>query len=220
MTGTSAGASALAPTPNTFNFESHTVRVVMRDDEPWFVATDVCVALGLSNPSEAMRSLDSDERMTLSLTEGHSGRRGGARLQTIISESGMYTLVLRCRDAVKPGTVPHRFRKWVTSIVLPAIRKTGQFTAQPCIDDAPAAARTPADLASLYPADVERALQLLNKHIYQADRYTGMLIVLQDDEAKEPVVISAGSYRHKRARALTDFARASVQISDLIEAGV
>ena len=47
-----------------------------------------------------------------------------------------------------------------------------------------------------------------------------MLIVLQDDEAKEPVVISAGSYRHKRARALTDFARASVQISDLIEAGV
>ena len=132
----------------------------------------------------------------------------------------MYALVLRCRDAMKPGTVPHRFRKWVTSIVLPAIRKTGQFTVQPCIDDAPAAARTPADLASLYPADVERALQLLNKHIYQADRYTGMLIVLQDDEAKEPVVISAGSYRHKRARALTDFARASVQISDLIEAGV
>ncbi|MGN8088049.1 BRO-N domain-containing protein [Ralstonia sp. 22086] len=220
MTINLSSASALASTPNTFNFESHSVRVVMRDDEPWFVATDVCMALGLSNPSEAMRSLDSDERMTLSLTEGHSGRRGGARLQTIISESGMYTLVLRCRDAVKPGTVPHRFRKWVTSIVLPAIRKTGQFAAQPCIDDAPAAARTPADLASLYPADVERALQLLNKHIYQADRYTGMLIVLQDDEAKEPVVISAGSYRHKRARALTDFARASVQISDLIEAGV
>ncbi|CAJ0807216.1 hypothetical protein LMG19087_00045 [Ralstonia wenshanensis] len=47
-----------------------------------------------------------------------------------------------------------------------------------------------------------------------------MLIVLQDDEAKEPVIISARSYRHKRARALTDFARASVQISDLIEAGV
>ncbi|CAJ0773655.1 hypothetical protein [Ralstonia chuxiongensis] len=47
-----------------------------------------------------------------------------------------------------------------------------------------------------------------------------MLIVLQHDDAKEPVVISAGSYRRKRARALTDFARASVQISDLIEAGV
>jgi len=70
------------------------------------------------------------------------------------------------------------------------------------------------------PADVERALQLLNKHLYQADRYTGMLIVLQHDDAKEPAVISADTYRHERARALTDFARASVQISELIEAGV
>ncbi|WP_024972659.1 hypothetical protein [Ralstonia pickettii] len=63
------------------------------------------------------------------------------------------------------------------------------------------------------------ALQLLNKHLYQADRYTGMLIVLQHD-AKEPAVISSGTYRRERARALTDFARASVQISELIEAGV
>ncbi|MCO5411213.1 Bro-N domain-containing protein [Ralstonia mojiangensis] len=216
MTGTSVGASALAPTPNTFNFESHAVRVVMRDDEPWFVAADVCRALQLTNPTKALLSLDADEKALTSI----QGLSRGNDQANVISESGMYTLVLRCRDAMKPGTVPHRFRKWVTSIVLPAIRKTGQFTAQPCIDDAPAAARTPADLASLYPADFERALQLLNKHIYQADRYTGMLIVLQHDEAKEPVVISAGSYRHKRARALTDFARASVQIPDLIEAGV
>ena len=212
MTGNLSSAPALAPTPNTFNFESHAVRVVMRDDEPWFVATDICDALNIQNASQVIARLDQDERSMFNI-----GRQGAAH---IVSESGMYTLVLRCRDAVKPGTVPHRFRKWVTSIVLPAIRKTGQFTAQPCIDAAPATARTPADLASLYPADVERALQLLNKHIYQADRYTGMLIVLQHDEANEPVVISAGSYRHKRARALTDFARASVQISDLIEAGV
>ncbi|MFX3549979.1 BRO family protein [Ralstonia mannitolilytica] len=188
----------------------------MRNDEPWFVAADVCRALQLTNPTKALLSLDADEKALTSI-QGLS--RGNDRAN-VISESGMYALVLRCRDAVKPGTVPHRFRKWVTSIVLPAIRKTGQFTAQPCIDAAPAAARSPADLASLYPADVERALQLLNKHIYQADRYTGTLIVLQADDAKEPVVISAGSYRHKRSRALTDFARASVQISDLIEAGV
>ena len=213
MTGTSVGASALAPTPNTFNFESNAVRVVVRDGEPWFVAADLCAALHLD--ATAIRKLDDDEKGLHSMQT-----LGGTQSMAVISESGMYTLVLRCRDAMKPGTVPHRFRKWVTSIVLPAVRKTGHFTAQPCIDDAPAAARTPADLASLYPADVERALQLLNKHIYQADRYTGMLIVLQDDDAKEPVVISAGSYRHKRARALTDFARASVQISDLIEAGV
>lgn len=46
----------------------------------------------------------------------------------IISESGMYTLILRCRDAVKKGSVPHRFRKWVTAEVLPQIRKTGSYT--------------------------------------------------------------------------------------------
>ncbi|CAJ0816838.1 hypothetical protein LMG19087_02893 [Ralstonia wenshanensis] len=187
----------------------------MRDDEPWFVAADVCAALEIANSRDALMKLDADKKGV-----GLTDTLGGRQQVAIVSESGMYALVLRCRDAMKPGTVPHRFRKWVTSIVRPTIRKTGQFTAQPCIDAAPAAARTPADLASLYPADVERALQLLNKHIYQADRYTGMLIVLQDEDAKEPVVISAGSYRHKRARALTDFARASVQISDLIEAGV
>ncbi|CAJ0683180.1 BRO-N domain-containing protein [Ralstonia holmesii] len=213
MTDTSVGASALAPTPNTFNFESHAVRVVLRDGEPWFVAADLCAALHLD--ATAIRKLDEDEKGLHSMQT-----LGGTQSMAVISESGMYTLVLRCRDAVNPGTVPYRFRKWVTSIVLPAIRKTGQFTAQPRIDAAPRAALTPEELASLYPADVERALQLLNKHIYQADRYTGMLIVLQHDDAKEPVVISAGSYRHKRARALTDFARASVQISDLIEAGV
>ncbi|MGN6262954.1 MAG: BRO-N domain-containing protein, partial [Ralstonia sp.] len=193
MTGTSVGASALVPTPNTYKFESHSVRVVMRDDEPWFVAADVCRALQLTNPTKALLSLDADEKALTSI----QGLSRGNDQANVISESGMYALVLRCRDAVKPGTVPYRFRKWVTSIVLPSIRKTGQFTAQPRIDAAPRAALTPEELASLYPADVERALQLLNKHIYQADRYTGMLIVLQHDDAKEPVVISAGSYRHK-----------------------
>ena len=213
MTGTSVGASALAPTPNTFNFESNAVRVVVRDGEPWFVAADLCAALHLD--ATAIRKLEEDEKGLHSMQTP-----GGMQSVAVISESGMYTLVLRCRDAVKPGTVPYRFRKWVTSIVLPAIRKTGQFTAQPHIDAAPRAALTPEELASLYPADVERALQLLNKHIYQADRYTGMLIVLQHDDAKEPVVISAGSYRHKRARVLTNIARPPVRYWDLIRPGV
>lgn len=45
----------------------------------------------------------------------------------IVSESGLYALVLRCRDAMTPGSVPHRFRKWVTADVLPTIRKTGGY---------------------------------------------------------------------------------------------
>ena len=52
----------------------------------------------------------------------------GAQSLALVSESGMYTLILRCRDAVKKGSVPHRFRKWVTSEVLPQIRKTGSYS--------------------------------------------------------------------------------------------
>ncbi|WP_406706935.1 Bro-N domain-containing protein [Sodalis sp.] len=109
--------TALSITP--FTFEDHLVRTVIINDEPWFVAVDVCSALDIKNLSKALKILDSDERSNFKL-----GRQGDAN---IISESGMFTLVLRCRDAVKQGTLPHRFRKWVTSEVLPSIRKTGMY---------------------------------------------------------------------------------------------
>ncbi|HGJ5883881.1 Bro-N domain-containing protein [Arsenophonus sp.] len=109
--------TALSITP--FTFEDHLVRTVLIDDAPWFVAVDVCNALDIQNPSKALKVLDRDERSNFKL-----GRQGEAN---IISESGMYTLVLRSRDAVKQGTLPHRFRKWVTNEVLPSIRKTGKY---------------------------------------------------------------------------------------------
>ncbi|HEJ7260177.1 TPA: anti-repressor protein [Serratia marcescens] len=103
-----------------FSFESSSnIRAVEINGSPWFVATDVCDALRLSNPTMSLKALDEDERSKLNL-----GRQGEA---SIISESGLYTLILRCRDAVTPGTIPYRFRKWVTSEVLPAIRQTGQY---------------------------------------------------------------------------------------------
>lgn len=127
----SQGALALSSTQNTFDFESHAVRVVMLDGNPWFVAVDVCKALQLTNSRVALQALDDDEKGVSS-----TYTPGGEQQVAIINESGMYTLVLRCRDAVKPGTVPHRFRKWVTSEVLPAIRKTGSYgnTEAPSID--------------------------------------------------------------------------------------
>lgn len=102
-----------------FFFESYAIRTVIVDNEPWFIAEDVCNVLALSNPTMTLKSLDDDERSKLNL-----GRQGETN---VISESGMYTLVLRCRDAVKQGTVPHRFRKWVTNELLPQIRKTGSY---------------------------------------------------------------------------------------------
>ena len=105
---------------SVFSFqESHPVRVVLVGGDPWFVALDVIKALQLSNPTMALKALDDDERAKFNL-----GRQGETN---IISESGLYTLILRCRDAVKQGTTAWRFRKWVTNEVLPAIRKNGEY---------------------------------------------------------------------------------------------
>ncbi|HBA4885098.1 TPA: hypothetical protein J4012_004029 [Escherichia coli] len=111
--------SALA----VFSFqEEHQVRVVMINGDLWFVAKDVCDALRLVNSRKALMSLDEDEKgVTLSYTPG------GEQKLNIISESGLYTLILRCRDAVKQGTTAWRFRKWVTNEVLPSIRKNGEY---------------------------------------------------------------------------------------------
>lgn len=98
------------------------IRVVLLNGDPWFIAKDVCDAIALTNSRKAVAALDADER-GVTLSDTLSGRQK----MSIINESGLYTLILRCRDAVKPGTVPHRFRKWVTNEVLPTIRKTGRY---------------------------------------------------------------------------------------------
>nr|WP_244108156.1 BRO family protein [Burkholderia ambifaria] len=79
-----------------------------------------------------MSKLDDDEKGV-----GSTDTLGGHQQVGIVSEPGMYTLVFRCRDAVKPGTVPYRFRRWVTRDVLPSIRKTGRYesAAQPSDPD-------------------------------------------------------------------------------------
>ncbi len=106
-----------------FRFESQPVRIV-RDEhgEPWFVAVDVCAALAIGNPSDAVRRLDDDEKMTLDTTEGHSGQRGGAQTLNVVSEPGLYSLILTSRKQEAK-----RFKRWVTHEVLPQIRKTGAY---------------------------------------------------------------------------------------------
>ncbi|HHE9433174.1 TPA: P22AR C-terminal domain-containing protein [Haemophilus influenzae] len=115
---------------STFNFESKSIRTLAINNEPWFVAKDVCDAICIDNNRKALLALDEDEKgVTLSYT------LGGQQEMNIISESGMYTLILRCRDAVKKGSIPHRFRKWVTAEVLPTIRKTGKYESKTSVND-------------------------------------------------------------------------------------
>ncbi len=118
---------------STFNFESKSIRTLAINNEPWFVAKDLCDTLGIKNPSQALENLDEDERSMFNI--GRSKVHGGGGEVNIVSESGMYTLILRCRDAVKKGSVPHRFRKWVTAEVLPAIRKTGKYESKTTVDE-------------------------------------------------------------------------------------
>ncbi|MEW5560601.1 BRO family protein [Enterobacter asburiae] len=112
-----------------FKFESNdAIRSVLIDGSPWFVAQDVCTALRIQNVTQALDKLDDDERSMLNI--GHEHRSifdKRVKEINIISESGLYTLILRCRDAVTPGTIPYRFRKWITGEVLPQIRRTGSY---------------------------------------------------------------------------------------------
>ncbi|EHD2107723.1 Bro-N domain-containing protein [Salmonella enterica] len=145
--------------PSVFNFESDCqVRAVIIDGAPWFVAMDVCRAIGIANHRDAVRKLDSDEKGV-----GSTDTLGGEQETTIISESGLYTLILRCRDAVTPGTIPYRFRKWVTGEVLPQIRRTGRYVREEL---------SPADkaqkvVASFMPAILE-AMKTEEKQEYSA----------------------------------------------------
>lgn len=115
---------------STFSFESKSIRTLAINNEPWFVAKDVCDAIGLTNSRMSLIALDEDEK-GVSLIYTPSGQQE----MNIVSESGMYTLILRCRDAVKKGSIPHRFRKWVTAEVLLAIRKTGKYESKTTVDD-------------------------------------------------------------------------------------
>ncbi|HAW3289580.1 TPA: BRO-like protein [Escherichia coli] len=112
-----------------FKFESvNPIRSIIIDGQPWFVAQDVCSALRIQNVTQALEKLDDDERSMFNIGHEHRvifDRR--VKEINIISESGLYTLILRCRDAVTPGTIPYRFRKWVTGEVLPQIRRTGSY---------------------------------------------------------------------------------------------
>lgn len=113
-----SGASAQS-TPSVFNFGTHAVRIVVRDGEPWFVATDVAEALGYRNAPDAARNLGEHQKASTQIVRSTSG---GNPNVTIINESGLYRLVLRSR---KPEA--EKFSDWVTGEVLPSIRKTGRY---------------------------------------------------------------------------------------------
>ena len=111
----------------TFNFNNALMRTLTDENgDPWFVAKDVCDVLGLNNVGQALTRLDDDEKSSITLNDGTPGTPN----KSIVSESGLYTLILASR---KPEA--HDFKRWVTHDVLPQIRKTGGYIPTTDADD-------------------------------------------------------------------------------------
>lgn len=126
-----------------FSFNNHDLRAMTIDGEPWFIASDVCNILEMSNSRMTLSRLDDDEKGVSSIYT-----LGGKQNITIINESGLYSLVLGSR---KPEA--KEFKKWVTSEVLPQIRKTGTYQAPQ--------AMTEKDMVLGYLAKIEENEKLL-----------------------------------------------------------
>lgn len=108
-----------------FSATSQEVRSLLIEKEPWFVAKDLCEILGIQRTNDALRKLDDDEKLMRKLSASGQNRK-----MWMVNESGMYALILRSN---KPEA--KSFRKWVTSEVLPSLRKHGYYQASKPQDD-------------------------------------------------------------------------------------
>lgn len=106
------------------NSEFGEIRTVTKNNEPWFIATDVCSALDISNTSQALTRLDDDEKNTIILNEGI-----GNPNKSIVSEYGLYNLILASRKKEAK-----KFKRWITHDVIPTIRKHGAYMSSEVIE--------------------------------------------------------------------------------------
>lgn len=109
-----------------FNFKELQVRTVLVENEPWFVAKDVCDVLEITNPTDAMKRLDDDEHTLVSIEGASNGLPVNA-----VNEYGLYSLVLGSR---KPEA--KEFKRWITHDVIPSIRKHGAYMTPATIEEA------------------------------------------------------------------------------------
>ena len=96
------------------------IRTALIENEPWFVAVDVCRALEIGNSSQAISRLDADEKM-ITLISNEGNQRGNPNM-TVVNEPGLYTLILSSRKSEAKA-----FKRWITHEVIPTIRKTGGY---------------------------------------------------------------------------------------------
>lgn len=137
------------------------VRSLTIDGEPWFVAADVADALTIGRTDDAVSRLDDDEKGAATIRTP-----GGEQQMTVINESGLYSLILTSR---KPAA--KRFKKWITSEVLPSIRKTGAYIGP---DAQLAGARRQPTMFASHAADIMVAADRTFRSAIRAGRSAGM----------------------------------------------
>lgn len=133
-----------------FDFDDDTVRVVMIDTVPWWVANDIAKVLGYRDASRMTRMLDEDEKGTHIVSTV-----GGDQTLTVISESGLFAAILKSRREEA-----QRFRRWVTGEVLPALRRSGRYDMPGAPPAAPAVEHYDSAMLSSCVATVRTAMRL------------------------------------------------------------
>lgn len=137
-----------------FSYEGNEVRTVQRGGEPWWVLKDVCAALGLTDAHKVSARLDEDERNQIPVIDN----LGRYQETTIISESGLYNVILR---SDKPEA--RAFKRWVTHEVLPTIRKHGAYLTPQKIEEVLLNPDTIISLATQLKAEREQRMALESK---------------------------------------------------------
>jgi prophage antirepressor-like protein len=112
-----------------YHFQDWPVRVIWHDGQPWWVAKDACGLLGIKQAGVALKGLEDDEKVQVSIPEVSSNNVSQMRQVWLVNEYGLYQLVLRSR---KP--VARKFQRWITHEVLPDIRLTGGYSAGTWLD--------------------------------------------------------------------------------------
>lgn len=163
-------------TPQIFSFEKNEVRTILVNDEPYFVGKDVAEILGYERADNAIRNhVDDEDKLTHQISAS-----GQNRNMTIINESGLYSLILKSK---LPSA--KKFKRWVTSEVLPQIRKTGSYTNVP---------HSFAEALRLA-ADLEEKNQLLEQQIAEYEpkiSYLDMILSSTDTVATSQIAADYG----------------------------
>jgi anti-repressor protein len=155
-----------------FNHEQFgEVRTIIKEDEYWFVASDVCRCLDLSNITEALRGVEDDEKDDFRISDV-IGRK---QATTIISESGLYTLIMRSN---KPEA--KSFRKWVTSEVLPSIRKHGKYSVGTDSFKMP----TAEDFDKTPPIVMDALVKTVNSYQFEYDKRITLEHIIEESQPK------------------------------------